>query len=138
MYDYDTDPFRYAAEQEQIQQLKEQAEKIEALQEKVFKNAQKAKTRLGQQILLLHKLGFLDKLKEQKLTTLQEARLLSVLLNGDKDNIRKHLTVVGHKESTLTNERNYKFLVDIFTELKLDKLEFDVQKNLNRIQDKKD
>ncbi len=118
-------------------QLREQLDRIEALENKVNRTAKKDSTSRGQQILLMHHLGLLDKVKELGLNNTQQAKLLSVLLNAGQENIRKDLSNVESKESELKLEMNYNFLVELFGELKLEKQEFQAEKILKQIQDRK-
>lgn len=88
--------------------------------------------------MLLHHLGLLDKINELGLSNVKQARLLSVLLNASQENIRHDLSIVNEKESELMHEINYKFLVELFNELKLSKHELDAQKILTKIQNQKE
>ena len=72
------------------------------------------------------------------MSNVKQARLLSVLLNASQENIRHDLSIVNEKESELMHEINYKFLVELFNELKLSKHELDAQKILTKIQNQKE
>ena len=96
-------------------------DRIDRIEEKVFKNKRKPTT-LSQQILLLHYTGMLDKLYELKITQVKKAELLATILNSDHSNTKKALEAIPKKVSYLKNRFNYEFLQVTFEGLELDRL----------------
>jgi hypothetical protein len=89
-------------------------QRIDRIEEKVFKK-KKIPTTLNQQVLLLHHLGMLQKINELPITSVKKAELLSVILNGDASNTKKALEgVAKRKESPLRIPFNYEYLKELF------------------------
>lgn len=77
-------------------------------------------TTTKQQILILHYLGFLDSLKIDENT--KKAKLLSVLLNRNVQNIRKELTyidILKIENSKIKTALNLKAILPLFEEMGL-------------------
>src|SRR5688572_5203208 len=91
------------------------------LEDKVYKRT--VETTRAQQMLLLHHSGMLEALEKSEIKTKKEkARLLSALLNRNKDNIEGDLSSIhNYKSSDLTKKDNYEFLLNLFKEVGLTK-----------------
>src|SRR4051794_4827228 len=93
-------------------------ERVENLEQKVFKN-KKPPITLSQQILLLHYLGMLDALRQLDTSNANKAKLLARILKTDESNTKKALEAVAKKESHLKISDNYTLLRDTFEDFGL-------------------
>lgn len=105
-------------------------ERIERLEERIFKTARKKDTPARLQLLLFHHLGLLDRINELNLSGVKKAKLLSILLNASDQNIKKDLSQINKKNSELKNSHNYSFLLKTFEDLGMKKQAEDVDKIL--------
>jgi hypothetical protein len=114
-------------------------DRLQKLEDKVFKTG-RSPSNLSQQMLLLDELGLLTPLKKLNLSDSKLAILLSALLNADKDNIRRDLSIINKKDSKLKSTVNYAFLQSIYSNAGLEDLkkaaeiEYD---RLNKAEEKK-
>ena len=93
--------------------------RLNEIEAKVLRTSRKTTTNRAKQILLLHKLGLLQKIIELGLSSRKNAKLLSILLNASEDNIKGDLTNIYQKNSYFKTSENYSFLLDTFKELGL-------------------
>lgn len=96
-------------------------DRLSKLEQKVFKLG-RTPTTLNQQLLILNELGILKEFKKLDLSDVKLATLLSVILNGDKDNIRKALSTINSKDSKLKTSTNYAFAHKTFEDVELKEL----------------
>lgn len=129
-----SDKFAQQALRMNISLIEDRLSKIE---EKVFK-LKRTPTNLSQQMLLLHELGILKEFKKLNLSDLKLAQLLSVILNADKDNIRKSLSTINTKDSKLKTSINYAFALQTFEDLGLEDLTTKVNNEYNKLKDQED
>jgi hypothetical protein len=108
-------------------------ERVKDLEEKVFKRGKKINTTRGQQVLLLKDLGLLDTINNLKLTKEKKAKLLSVLLNADYDNIYDDLVHIDEPKSGLKIKDNYQFLIKTYDQVGLVNLKEHSEKKLYEI-----
>jgi hypothetical protein len=98
-------------------------ERFRDLENKIYKKQKKFSADRAQKFLLLHHLGMLQPLIDNSDINLdKKARLLSIILNEDYDNLYDNLSKLGHAKSSLRLEKNYSFLSLLFKDLKLSKL----------------
>lgn len=115
---------------------KAEAEWKEAVNKKVPDlEAGKSKTKrkqtsLPQQILLLHELNLL-KLILPEIPSYKKAKFLSILLNGDEDNIRKTIQKINQTNSSAKTKENYQFLLETFNTLGLEEYTERINVELN-------
>ena len=109
-------------------------DRIEKIEEAVFKNG-KTPSSMPQQMLLLKELGVLDQLKKLNLSDVKLAALLSVILNSNKDNIRKALSKINLKDSELKTSANYAYLHKIYETAGLDDLAKKADSEYTRLTD---
>lgn len=114
--------------------LKDIDTRLLELEKRVLKTARKDTTTKGQQLLLFKQLGLLEKLAELKLSGNKKAKLLSVLLNANKDNIEGDLNNLNKTKSSLRIVENYKFLVKTYKEVGLKILAEMADAELDKIQ----
>ncbi|KAA9038450.1 hypothetical protein FW778_12860 [Ginsengibacter hankyongi] len=109
-------------------------ERLSDIEHKVNPTAKKILSTRAQQMLLLHHLGFLDKLGEFGISNKKKAKILSILLNASPDNIGKDLSMIYDPVSRIKTSGNYKVINAAFkqagiktliddTEIILEKLE---------------
>jgi hypothetical protein len=98
-------------------------DRIERLENKVFKGKEKPTT-LAQQILLLKKTGMLDAIANSGKKIKDGALFLSILLNADLSNIKTYLRIVPEDDNELLTPANCQKIYDTF-----DKSGFEKQKN---------
>ncbi len=111
--------------------------RIEAL-EKKLKTSKKQKSTLGQKMLILQFLGVLDKINGLKIKQGDKITLLSYLLDAHEKQIEPNFNGRGRNlDSPLSNESNYKFLVKLFTEIKLPDEKEKAEMQLEKIKRKK-
>jgi hypothetical protein len=103
------------------------------LEERVFANDKKVQTDLSQQMLLLHHLGIIDKFRELDISSRKVIKLLSLILNASEDNVKKTMTALELPKSKLKVKKNYKFLVETFSTLKMQSQVETTEKVLNEI-----
>lgn len=109
-------------------------DRIQKIEEVVFKNG-KTPSSMAQQILLLNELGLLEVLKKLKLSDVKLAALLSVILNSNKDNIRKVLSKINMKDSDYKTSVNYAYLHTIYEAAKLTDLAAKADAEYTRLTD---
>jgi hypothetical protein len=105
--------------------------RIKELENEVKKRKSKEKeTSEKQQLLILHYLGFIDKID---LTTIKKAELLSSLLNKNNQNIRNDLTYINGKgKENIFTEDNIKFVYELFKKVGLSDIAKKIEKeNMN-------
>src|SRR5690348_14957432 len=76
-------------------------ERLSDIEHKVNPTAKKILSTRSQQMLLLHHLGFLDKLNEFNISNKKKAKLLSILLNASPDNIEGDLSIIYNPKSKI-------------------------------------
>ena len=87
-----------------------------------------------QKFLLLYHLKMLGPLiTNQDLTTDQKARLLSIILDEDYDNLHGNISGYDRTDTPLNIEGNYKFLLDVFKHYQVDKLANEMDEHLHSI-----
>lgn len=109
-------------------------DRLDKIEEKVFKSG-KTPTSVNQQMLLLSELGILKEFQKLGLTDNKLAGLLSIILNGDKDNIRKALSKMNLKDSNIKSSLNFAFIHKTFDEAGLKELAEKADLEFNRIKD---
>ena len=119
-------------------ELKDVKQKVNVLEEKVFKTARTTTTTKAQQLLILKHLGILEKITDLNISTKKQAKLLSILLNASPDNIEKDLSQINFNNSSLKSKSNYKFLVDAFNQTGLKELAKEADLILDEIQKNSD
>ena len=107
--------------------------RLSDLEERVFANDKKVQTDLSQQMLLLLHLGIIDKFRELNISSRKIIKLLSLILNASEDNVKKTMTALELPVSKLKVKKNYKFLVDTFSSLKMTGQIEETEKILNEI-----
>ena len=112
-------------------------DRLTKLEEKAFKSSKTPAT-LNQQLLLLEELGILQQFVKLGLSNLKLAELLSVILNGDKDNIRKALTEINSKKAKSKTATNYAFIQSTFEKAGLPEKAKQADKEYNRLKDLED
>src|SRR5512138_2897779 len=85
-------------------------QRLDLLEEAVFKKPKRLRATRSQRVLILKHLGLLEKIDELNLQQNQKASLISMLLDADPDNIEKDLSQVHKKDSRLISEQNFTFL----------------------------
>ena len=110
-------------------------DRISKIEESVFKNG-KAPSNMPQQMLLLNDLGLLDKLQELGLSNVKLSALLAVLLNSNKDNIRKSLSKINLKDSELKTSLNYAYIQGVYEQAGLNDLAKKADSEYTRLTDK--
>lgn len=111
-------------------------QRIEVIEEKVFKKTKRIASTKAQRVLLLKELGLLEKVDELNLSQNHKALLLSVLLDADPENVEKDLAQIHKKDSRLQTEQNFQFLVTLFEKVGLGKHEKQAEKMLVKIRQK--
>jgi hypothetical protein len=96
--------------------------RLNDIENKVFRTAKKSFTTRAQQMLILYHLGLLEKINELPISKKKKAKLLSVLLNANADNIEGDLTYSQKRMSDLRIKENYSFLTELFQEVGLQEL----------------
>lgn len=109
--------------------------RVRKLEEKVFKKLKRTSATKSQKVLLYKELGLLDKIDELNLSQNKKALLMSVLIEGDPDNIEEDLRTVRRSDSDLKSTYNYRFLREFYDDLGLNKHASNAQKILNKIEE---
>ncbi len=119
--------------QEQNSELKKEIEK-----HKQELNKQKPpKTTLGEKMALLHNFEIVDFINKLKLDQTNKYKLLSYIVDAHEKNVATYFnSSIKHKDSSLNNIPNNKFLVKIFHEFKMEEAEKQAQKRLDELQQK--
>ena len=109
-------------------------ERIEELEDKVFKNNRPEVT-LKQKLLLLKHSGILENINHlfKDLDSKNKATFLSVLLDTDIINTTKALRVIQNSKSDLETSKNYMKLVNIFKQVGLTDQEEFCDKRLDEL-----
>jgi hypothetical protein len=110
----------------------------ERLNDLEFSNNQNGKmpdVSRGKKMSLLMELGVIDYLFQKDIPQHKLAELLSLIINATPVNIVKDLSERHNANSSIKKKVNYKFLVETFSSLKLDKYEEKCQKVLNSLED---
>ncbi|RWY53878.1 hypothetical protein [Mucilaginibacter gilvus] len=95
------------------------------------KKSKKEVTTLPKQLLLLHYLGILDKFD---LSDNKKSSLFSILLNGDKENIRKALpNFIGNQLREIKNEKHLQEIANLLKESGLNKEYQTVQNDILKL-----
>jgi hypothetical protein len=110
-------------------------ERVKKLEEKVFKKLKRTSATKSQKVLLYKELGLLDIIDELDLSQNKKALLISVLIEGDPDNIEEDLRTVRRPNSDLKTAFNYRFLREFYDDLGLNKQASNAQKVLNKIEE---
>ena len=71
----------------------------------------------AQQVLMLHQLGVIERLRELKIPDTKISQFLALLLNSSYDNIKKDLSGLYDPKSKLKIENNYEKVKEAFNEL---------------------
>ena len=108
-------------------------ERVKNLEDKVFKKSKKEQTTRAQQMLLFKHLGLLEIIEKLEVPKKSKAKLLSVLLNGNADNIEDDLTKIHHQDSEIRTKRNYEFIKKTFEEVGLKSLSDEADKILDNL-----
>ena len=112
-------------------------DRLNELEKRVIKTDRKIQTPRAKQILLLHHLGFLEKLTELKLSGKKKAKLLSIILNASPDNIEGDLGQINLKHALIKNTENYSFLQKVFESVGLIDLAQESENEVNKLSKKK-
>ena len=113
-------------------------DRIEQLEKKVFMGERKINSTRAQQMLLLHKLGFLESLKKFGMGRTQKAKLLSMILNATPGNIAGDLSQIDLPYADIKTAENYQFIKKVFENAGLDDLANSTEIELNKLDLKKD
>jgi hypothetical protein len=108
-------------------------QRLELLENRLFKTERKSSTTRSQQMLLLLHLGVLDKLNEFNISNKKKAKLLSVLLNASQDNIEGDLSAIYKKDSYLRSSINYEVVSKTFKDAGIKELAEDTDKILDQL-----
>jgi hypothetical protein len=109
--------------------------RLNDLEHKSFGNT-KVVTR-AQKMLLLQHLGLLSTINELPTSKNKKAKLLSILLDADADNIEGDLSQIDRKNSKLLIKKNFEFLVSTFEEAGLKDLAENADRKLDEIEKNK-
>jgi hypothetical protein len=131
-YILSSNPFGGVTQRLLKEALEDIDERLNNIEKKVFKTS-RVPTTLAQQILILHKLGLLDKIKKMDMSNNQKAKLLSILLNGDIDNTEHYLSHSEDNDAVVHTATNYKFLTKLFKEVELSDLEKKADNELTKL-----
>ncbi|MGN6296745.1 MAG: hypothetical protein ACTHM7_08195 [Ginsengibacter sp.] len=112
-------------------------ERLKDIEHKVNANSKKIISTRAQQMLLLHHLGFLEKLNDFDLSNKKKAKLLSVLLNASPSNIEGDLSDILNPKSKLKKSDNYQVLIETFKRSGIKELEEECQAILEAIEKSK-
>jgi hypothetical protein len=107
--------------------------RIADLEQRVFANDKKVQTDLSQQILLLHHLGIIQVFRQLNISSRKISKLLSLTLNAHVDNVKKVMTALELPGSNIKTKKNYKFLVETFSSLRMEAEKEACEKILNEI-----
>lgn len=104
-----------------IRDLEELDKKI-AKEKEEREKQEKEQFTLAQQMLILH---YLDLIKKIEGSDVKKSKLLSKLLNRNKDNIRNNLSTISSPRiahSKIKNEENLEILLELFKKLGMSKI----------------
>ena len=110
-------------------------QRVSEIEKKVFKK--RIPATLNQRLLLLKHTGMSESVSEKFKTKEALYDFLSILLDADRDNIKKAFTVIHNNNSSLVTEKNYKFIVEIFSKLDLKEAKESSEMILKKISRKK-
>ncbi len=122
------------------QEIWSMTDRLELLEQKVFKNKKTYPATAAQKMLILYHLGLLDKIlsTQNEISHAKQAKLLSLVISASDENIRHYLSFINLPESEIKTESNYEYLVQTFEEQGLNKIAQDCEEILKSIQNKKD
>jgi hypothetical protein len=114
------------------------------IQEEIENNSNNAKKKkdklsLNQQLLALCYSGQMSNLKELGLPNTKLAQLISVITNGDCNNIRQELSYINPKkvlESRIATTENLKIIKPYFEKAGLSEVVLQIESDLNEIKKK--
>lgn len=108
------------------------------LEHKVFKKRKAKPITRAQKVLLLHQLGMLKPLLELDTTQTNKARILSLLLEEDYDNLHGDLSNANRGLPNLATKDNYTMLVEFYKQFGLEELAELADKKLDEIEAEND
>ncbi|RYG14912.1 MAG: hypothetical protein EOO07_16490 [Chitinophagaceae bacterium] len=114
-------------------------QRVELLEEKIFKKVKRNRATEAQRFLLYHLSGSINHIiQNSEYSQKQKALLVSLMLDIDPENARKFISELAKKEKPLLNtESNYTYLVDVFQREGFKGLEEKAEKTLLEILSKK-
>ena len=112
----------YLNELEQVNWKADIEKRLKELEEHTYRTKRSENTTIPQQLLILKDLNILPIFQKLGLNRRQQAKLLSVILNGNEDYVRKAYEGIYHKDSPHKTPQNYKFLYETYKTLKLEEL----------------
>lgn len=120
------------SESEQYKELKRLSELVETLSKKnSLPKPSNKRTSLPKQLLMLHYLGLIG---HYDLSDIKKAKLFSILINADEQNIRKELpNFIGNQLRDIKNEKHLIELSLLFRNMGLDEISKTIERDLVKL-----
>ena len=100
-------------------ELQKIRQRLDVLEEAVFKKPKRKRATKAQRILMMKHLGLLEIIEDLNLQQNHKAILISIFLDVDPENVEKDLSQVHKKVSNLKTESNLQFLRELYQDLAL-------------------
>lgn len=120
------------SESEQYKELKRLNELVQTLTEaNSLPKSSSKRTSLPKQLLMLHYLGLIG---HYDISDTKKAKLFSILINADQQNIRKELpNFIGNQLRDIKNEKHLVELSELFKNIGLDEISKTIERDLVKL-----